>query len=116
MGSSTWRSCGRIGPVPSTTARADLRRLGMPTATPRPTGAADTERPPRWRAALLAGEPCEYTNDELIAEINAAFAAPVLTPRRLRNWTELGLVPKPARRVPPAAADGVPRALYPWWT
>jgi hypothetical protein len=88
----------------------------MPATEQHPTAEADRGRIPRWRAALLAGEPCEYTNDELLAELNDPAAAPVLTPRRLRNWTELGLVPKPTRRVPPQAADGVPRALYPWWT
>jgi hypothetical protein len=88
----------------------------MAVIEPRPPTEVVGEPVPRWRVAMLAGEPYAYTNDELIAELNAAFAAPVLTPRRLRNWTELGLVPKPARRVPPTAADGIPRALYPWWT
>jgi len=71
---------------------------------------------PRWRAALLAGEPHELTTDELLAEFNRDFATPTLTARQLRQWTEFGLVPKPRRRVPPQASDGVVRALYPWWT
>jgi hypothetical protein len=88
----------------------------MPRTKQRSAIAPASEPVPRWRAAMLNGEPCEYTNDELIAELNATLPQPVLTPRRLRNWTELGLLPKPTRRVPPQAADGVVRALYPWWT
>lgn len=71
---------------------------------------------PRWRAALLAGAPYEFTTEELLAEFNRDFATPTITARRLKSWATYGLLPPSRRRVPPGATDGIARALYPHWT
>jgi len=66
---------------------------------------------PRWRRT---GQPWQFTGEELLDDFNRGMS--LITSRQLRHWTEIGLVPKPERRVPPGATDGIVRALYPWWT
>ena len=66
---------------------------------------------PRWRKV---GEPIQFTRDELLAE--ARRLGVTLSARQFRTWAELGLLPAPERRIPPASTDKVVRALYPGWT
>lgn len=70
-----------------------------------------TEVEPRWERA---GEPIQFTREELLDRTRRLGVS--LTARQFRSWAELGLLPAPERRVPPASDDGIVRALYPGWT
>lgn len=55
--------------------------------------------------------PLRYTGDDLIMLVGG-----VVSRHQFKRYAAAGLLPTPEKRVPPGATDGVPRALYPWWT
>ncbi len=67
--------------------------------------------PPRWD---ISGPPYRYTREELLDILKTAGYE--LSDRQLRSWAAQGLIPRPERRLPPGATDGVARAIYPKYT
>ena len=64
--------------------------------------------PPRWD---VSGPPYQFTREELIDILKTAGYE--LSERQLRSWATYGLIPRPERRLPPGATDGIARAVYP---
>ena len=69
---------------------------------------ATIDTQPRW---YTAGAPYLLTRDELVDELEKRQIH--VTARQIRSWVSYGLLPKPIRRVPLGASDGIARALYP---
>jgi hypothetical protein len=67
---------------------------------------------PRWKRA---GPPYLLTRDEFFEELQNQRMNINISERQLRSWVSYGLLPRPVRRAPPGANDGVARALYPIW-
>jgi hypothetical protein len=74
------------------------------------TEQANKSTKPRW---WTAGPPYLLTRDELLDELHKRGL--YISERQIRSWVSYGLLPKPIRRVPSGATDGVARALYPLW-
>jgi len=64
--------------------------------------------PERW---LRTDPPYEFTRDELLAIVRSAGFD--ISEHQLRSWVSYGVLPRPDRRLPAGATDGVARALYP---
>lgn len=69
--------------------------------------ATDQRTEPRWRRA---GPPYHLTRAELLDELRRRGYT--ITAQTLQKWARAGLIPRPARRRPPGATDGVARAMY----
>ncbi len=57
--------------------------------------------------------PPMLTRDQILEELLGMGYQ--VTEWQLRSWAAYGLLPRPLRRVPEGATDGVARALYPAW-
>ncbi len=53
------------------------------------------------------------TRAELLTELRRLGYG--MTDRQLRDWVTDGILPRPERRLPPGATDGIARAVYPEW-
>jgi hypothetical protein len=53
------------------------------------------------------------TREAVLAELHERGYQ--ISERQLRSWVTYGILPRPIRRVPKGATDGVARALYPVW-
>jgi len=67
-----------------------------------------TQPQPRWK---IAGAPYLLTRDELLQEVRS-FGYD-LSDRRVRDWVTQNIIPRPMRRLPAQATDGIARSLYP---
>ncbi len=63
---------------------------------------------PRWKTS---GPPYLLTRDELLQELRSSGY--VLSDRRVRDWVTQNIIPRPTRRLPAHATDGIARSMYP---